>query len=205
MKTTLLKIKYFLLTSTVIFALSCNPEDGEDGMDGAPGIQGEQGDAGQDGADGTNGQDGEDGNANVIASEWFGPEDQEQITNGFTSYAEFERSIENIDPVVFETGTLLVFARLENFVPEVWPSGHTAQLPITVFARVAQHHYTYYFSPTNLKIRYRRSPEQEFISFSPSSRFRYVIIPASTTGRTTQPDFAKMSYKEVMDYLGLDF
>lgn len=56
MKTTILKMKYFLLATLVFFSFSCSPEDG------APGPQGEQGIAGINGQDGQNGQD---GNANV--------------------------------------------------------------------------------------------------------------------------------------------
>ncbi|NER18699.1 collagen-like protein [Spongiivirga citrea] len=230
MKTTLLKLKYVFIASIAILALSCNTEDGVDGLDGAPGIQGEQGPAGQDGADGqdgengqdgqdgtdgqdgedgtngTDGQDGEDGNANVIASDWFGPDGQSQTTNGYTTYAEFERDIENVDPNIINTGTLIVYAKFDNFASEVWPTDYVSPLPLTISGGTTDHYFTHYFSNTTLKIRYRTDPRPEFISFSTSSRFRYVIIPAGTaTGKGKQPDFSKMTYVEVMDYLKLDY
>ncbi|MBQ0732774.1 hypothetical protein [Aquimarina celericrescens] len=178
-----------------VLLIGCSAEDG---ADGAIGPQGEQGPAGQDG------QDGQDGNANVIVSEWFGPDGQVIINNSYTIYTEFERDITDIDPDILNTGTILVYARLSNFVPEVWPAGHVALLPITVSASVQDHHYTYYFSDTNLKIRVRRDPLEEQL-FSPSSRFRYMIIPAGNTRSSEAQaiDFHKMTYSEVMDHFGL--
>lgn len=41
---------------------------------------------------------------------------------------------------------------------------------------------------------------------SPYSSFRYVVIPSnSDTGKSQGPNFDKMGYHEVMDYLGLDY
>ena len=206
MKNVISNARLFLMALGAIVVLSCSAEDGEDGVIGPQGPQGEQGLPGQDGADGQDGEDGEDGNANVIASEWFGPVGQSQESNGYTVYAEFDKALDGIDPEVFETGTVLVYARFSNFVEEVWPLGYSAILPLTISGGTTDHHFTYYFSPDNLKIRYRRDPVQEFISFSPDSRFRYVVIPAGSTSSKINPvDFTKMSYEEAMDHLGLEY
>jgi len=219
MKTTLLKFKYFLIAGITLVALSCNGEDGLDGLDGidgSPGIQGEQGppgqdgtdgqdgENGQDGADGQDGEDGEDGNANVIASAWFGPDNETQGFDGNYNFSEFDTSLENIDPSLMETATLLVYAKFDHYSPGLWPSEHAALLPITINFRTSSVHYTYYFTSSNLKIRYKIEPLIEFIFFPSTSQFRYVVIPASTTSKDTSPNFSKMSYKEVMDYLGLE-
>lgn len=183
-----------------ILLISCSAEDG---ADGAIGPQGEQGLQGEQGPAGQNGQD---GNTNVIVSDWFGPQGQIMVNNSYTIYAEFERDITDIDPNILNSGTLLVYARFSDFVPQVWPTGHIALLPLTVSASVQDHHYTYYFSDTILKIRVRRDPLEES-PFSPSSQFRYVIIPAGNMASTKAQtiDFHKMTYYEVMDHFGLKY
>ncbi len=191
-----------MATMVIVLAFSCSSEDGEDG---AMGIQGEQGVAGQNGANGTDGVDGEDGNANVIASDWFGPTGQYSINNGYTSYAELEVTVPGLDTETYDSATLLVYAKFSNFIPEVWPTNHSALLPLTISGGTTGHFFTYYYSSDILKIRYRRDPEQIDTSFSTSTRFRYIFIPASTLASKNNIDYAKMTYEEVMDYFGLGY
>ncbi|MEP2056990.1 MAG: hypothetical protein ABJJ05_04250 [Maribacter litoralis] len=187
---------------------------GEDGEAlGVPGPQGEQGEtgatgpAGEDGTDGTNGTDGEDGNANVIASDWFGPDAQYFETNGYTKYAEFEKIVTEVDTEFFNKGTLLVYAKFDNYVEEVWPSDHISLLPLQISGGTTEHIYTAYAAIGAIKIRYRREGEfvPETYTISVSSQFRYVLIPQATTGKKQQIDFSKMTYEEVMDHLGLEY
>lgn len=184
---------------------------GETGPQGEQGIQGEtgpegprgpQGEPGANGRDGTNGEDGEDGNANVIASDWFGPSGQTTIVNGYTTYAEFTRSIPELSSDVYNSGTLLVYARFENFVPQIWPSGSSAALPLTISGGTTDHIFTYYFSITTLRIRYRREGPASTPIIASDSRFRYILIPSNHTAKSNV-NFAKMSYEEIVDYFGL--
>ncbi len=191
-----------LLILLLIFT-SCS-KDGADGANGLDGINGVQGPAGIDGINGVDGQDGEDGNANVIASDWFGPDGQTFVVNGYTKYAEFDKDITGIDSELYENGTLLVYGKFSNFVPEIWPVDHSAQLPLAIVGGTTEHIYTHYFSPTNLKIRYRQEGPADTWSFSTSGNiFRYIAIPSNISGKN-RTDFSKMSYEEVMDYFNLN-
>ena len=211
MKTTLKFLAVGLVICVLAFT-SCSKDgadganglDGIDGVQGPPGIDGSDGTDGIDGVDGVDGQDGEDGNANVIASDWFGPVGQTFVVNGYTKYAEFDKDITGIDAGLYENGTLLVYGKFSNFVSEVWPSDHSAQLPVTISGGTTEHIYTYYFSPTNLKIRYRQEGPADTWSFSTTGNiFRYIAIPSNISGKS-RIDFSKMSYEEVMDYFNLN-
>ena len=175
-----------------VLLIGCSAEDG------AIGPQGEQGPVGP------TGPVGQDGNSGVIVSEWFGPDGQIGINNSYTIYAEFERNIVDVPPNILDTGTVLVYARLDGFVPEVWPAGHVTQLPITISTRIQNHHFTYYFSDNTLKIRYRQDPLEEDL-FPVDSRFRYVIIPPGNSRSMIgqRRDFRNMSYYEVMKHFGV--
>jgi len=175
---------------------------GPKGDTGATGADGRDGADGTNGVDGTNGTDGEDGNANVIASDWFGPDRQTFVVNGYTKYAEFNRKISNLDAEIYEKGTLLVYAQFSNFVPEVWPENYSAPLPLTISAGTTEHVYTYYFSTTHLRVRYRQEGPNDTWSFAPSSRFRYIAIPSNISAKGNV-DFSKMTYDEVIHHFGL--
>lgn len=212
MKTTITKTKYFLLALLVAFSFSCSPEDGDDGIDGQDGaigltgpagLNGTNGVDGADGTNGTNGEDGEDGNANVITSDWFGPDGQTFISNGYTSYAEFNANAPEITSDIYNSGVVLVYAKFNNFVPEVWPTGTITPLPVTISGGTTDHIFTYYPELSNIKIRLRREGPEPTWTISSTALFRYIIIPSSTT--KTSLDYSKMSYEEVMDILGLDY
>ena len=200
-----------------------NGEDGKDGVDGADGAQGEQGEQGPKGEQGAqgpkgeqgeqgpagprgeDGQDGEDGNANVIASDWFGPSGQYFVTNGYGKYAEFEKDVPELTAETYGNSVVLVYAKFQNFVPEVWPEGHASPLPLTIGAASStnQHIYQFYSAPGLIKVRYYRAGTflPDTWSFSATSQFRYVIIPQ---GIASKIDFRKMPYEPLMEYFGLE-
>ncbi|MCX7550666.1 hypothetical protein [Xanthomarina sp. F2636L] len=186
------KSKYVLLAFLVIFSFSCSPEDGDTGP---------QGPAGMDGTDGT---DGTDGNANVIYSSWFGPDGQTFISNGYTSYAEFEVSAPELTNDIINNGVVLVYAKFNNYVPEVWPAGHVAQLPLTISGGTTDHIYTYYVEDSNMKIRYRQEGPASTWSFVGVQMFRYVLIPGNIDARAQQIDYSKMTYEEVINHFNLE-
>ncbi|SEB47833.1 Collagen triple helix repeat-containing protein [Maribacter dokdonensis] len=211
----------FIKCAILVFAItvtSCYKDGdiGPTGPQGEQGIQGEQGPAGEDGTNGTNGtdgtngedgEDGEDGNANVIASDWFGPDAQYFESNGYTKYAEFEKIVTEVDTDFYNKGTLLVYAKFDNYVEEVWPSDHISLLPLQISGGTTEHIYTTYTAIGAIKIRYRREGEfvPETYTISASALFRYVLIPQATTGKKQKVDFSKMTYEEVMDHLGLEY
>ena len=186
-KITISKTKYFLLAFLVAFSVACSPEDGNDGPAGPAG---------------TNGTNGEDGNANVIASDWFGPDGQTFISNGYTSYAEFDVSAPELTEDIYNNGQILVYFKPVSFVTEIWPTGHIAQLPITLSGGTTDHIFTFYSETSSIKIRYRREGPAASWSFSSSNQYRYILIPSNVAARTNV-DFSKMTYQEVINQLGI--
>ncbi len=193
-----------ILTLVLLLSLGACSKDGDTGPEGPQGIAGPQGIQGPAGPQGETGQDGEDGNANIIASDWFGPEGQVAVVNGYTAYAEFEVAIQELDEALYNSGTLLVYGRFPSFVTEVWPTNHAALLPITINGGTTTNRFTNFFSVGSLKLRYTRNDGEPDVLFNPSDRFRYVLIPSQTlSGKGNKPDFSKMTYEEVIDYLGI--
>ena len=232
MKHFIRKFKLVMAAMLIVLAFSCSAEDGAigpagpagtngvdgadgenngtNGTDGTNGEDGENGTNGTDGTNGTNGENGtdgtngEDGNANVISSEWFRPIGQTFVTNGYTSYAEFNVDISGVDPNLLNNGTILVFAQFYSFVEQVYPPGHISALPLTISGGTTDHIFTYYFNVDNLKIRYRQVGPAPTWSFNTLSQFRYVVIPSSSmTGKSAQLNFEKMSYNEVMNHFNI--
>lgn len=210
MKKIILKTKLIIMIIGALLVLSCSVEDGQDGAMGPQGINGTNGIDGEDGtngADGADGADGEDGNANVIASEWFGPDAQYFETNSYTKYAEFEKTVSEIDAALYDSGTILVYAKFDNYVEEVWPSDHIALLPLQISGGTTEHIYTAYTTFDAIKIRYRREGSfvPETYGISSSAQFRYILIPQANTGKIAPKNFIKMSYEEVINYFELDY
>ncbi|PCE65734.1 collagen-like protein [Sediminicola luteus] len=216
-----------LLVLSLVLMVSCEGDQGEigprgiqgepgrDGVDGTNGVDGSDGQDGQDGVDGQNGQDGEngedgaDGNANVIASDWFGPTDQYFTVNGYARFAEFNREVPELTTAIIENGTILVYAKLPSIVPDLLPTGHISQLPLQINPGNPRNewHFAYFAGEGNLKIRLTRlgSATPATYSFSSSHRFRYIIIPAniaSTTGKTAI-DYTQMNYEELTTHFNL--
>ncbi|KPM30705.1 Hypothetical protein I595_3202 [Croceitalea dokdonensis DOKDO 023] len=206
MKTTLLKLKYYLIGSIVILALSCSAEDGMDGMDGAPGPQGEQGppgqngadgEDGQDGANGTDGQDGEDGqdgqdgadgNANVNSYIF-------DISN--VSGTLYGQNIPELTQSVIDNDVVLGYVKRNNNWYPLPAIGFF--LPFSIAADISPGFYIMNFvDPAD--------GSSFSIPAGALDLLKVVVIESTsnTTGKNSYPDFSKMTYFEVMDYLGLD-
>ncbi len=182
MKTIVYLLKFAFLLSFLVTA-SCSPEDGRDGE------QGPQGVAGQDG------QDGADGNANVTASPWF----DEEFPNTQSTSAFFNRTDTEITQDVANSAAFLVYGKRFN----ISSTDIIVQLPI-VDDEVT---YFYELFPQTNQIFFRAESVDKTtqFTFNDFEQFRYVIIPSTSTGKNKSLNFSKMSYYEVMDYLGLDY
>ena len=212
-----MKTKHFifiiipLALCTVLFG--CSAEDGETGPQGPQGEQGvagppgEQGPAGADGADGTDGTDGADGtdgidaNSTVISSGWF------EIDTWDTDLTDFKfHRIPDLILTEFqiENDVFLVYRRYQ-------PSPSFVAIELLPFYLLDVN------GDIELAIQNRISGNGLFIQIQsygravaneeylgPETQFRYMIIePASTSDKKNSRDFSKMSYQEVVDYLGL--
>lgn len=185
------RISPFLL---LLLFLSCSAEDGQDGL------QGEQGPPGIDGQDGA---DGMDGNANVISSDWFGietwdPTDLPRLK--LYRIPDLELTDAQMDNDVF-----LVYRRYQPS-PE---STFIDMLPFTSYNTsdgTMRFEYNNYIVPNNMFIEIRSVgvdiPDVRFQP--PQTQFRYILIPANNITSKRNMDFTKMSYQEVVDYLGIN-
>ncbi|QLG46225.1 collagen-like triple helix repeat-containing protein [Costertonia aggregata] len=186
MKTTHSKLKYYLIASMAILALSCSVEEGEDGvdgMDGAPGIQGEQGPPGQDG------EDGADGNANVN-SYTFDISSVSGVTYG--------QNIPELTQSVIDDDVVLGYVKRNINWHQLPAIGHF--LPFSISADMTPGFYIIDFVDL--------TDGSDFaITAGELDLLKVVVIESNsnTTSKNTHPDFSKMTYFEVMDYLGLDY
>lgn len=186
------------------FSLVLTSCDGEDGEDGAMGLQGEQGIAGVDGEDGANGENGEDGNANVIASSWT----VINFPNSWdaTNEARFEISDSSITQDVIDSYALLSFIRF---------TGSNTSAVSTPFISLASR----YEIHDSMSIgEYATFAIVNDIGAQPepptNHEVRYVLIaPTNLSGKSDAPSLEKMqeigiktsNYRDVMDYLGLEY
>jgi len=216
MKTTLLKLKYFIIAGIAILAFSCNGEDGMDGLDGldgSPGIQGEQGPVGQDGTNGTNGtdgqdgEDGQDGNANVEASPWLEPTEESYSVNN----PRFKALVlaTGMSPTDISEGTIIVYYDndLEVVSLPKYQLDIDGNIDKSIDAHINHASRTLYvnierFGSDLTAGEYLWNPTGP--AYGKGVRFRYVLIPPTSTGKGNQPNFFKMTYEEVMDYFGLE-
>ncbi len=187
-KYSLLRIIYLVVCATLFFGCSA-----EDGTDGAIGPQGEQGDIG---AQGEQGPQGEEGNSNVISSGWFGINPwsfDEPFLKANTIYELTDSQLEN--------ASILVYRKRSNIVVEA--------LPIVVYTlngeifRVTR--INIFNNELRIVIEGRDVEIQSGEYLPPEVEFRYIIsVPPSTADKSSRVDFSKMSYEEVVDYLGLE-
>lgn len=209
-----MKTKNFIFwtITMVMFSvlIACSAEDGDtgpqgpQGEQGLQGPQGEQGDigpAGTDGVDGVDGADGIDANSTVISSGWF------EINTWDTDLTDFKfHRIPDLILTEFqrENTVVLVYRRYQP-VPTITTID---LLPLYMLGTsgnielVAQNK----ISGNGLFIQIqsfgRSVVNDEYLG--PETQFRYMIIePASTSDKKYSRDFSKMSYEEVVDYLGL--
>lgn len=203
-KYTLFRTICLLALATLIFG--CSAEDGEDGAigpQGEQGIQGEQGPPGEQGPVGADGADGIDANSTVISSGWFEIDTWETDLSNF----KFHRIPDLIlTDFQIENNVFLVYRRYQQspsfFTVDLLPfyqldvangdielaiqqllSGNGMFLQIQAFGRAVA--------------------SEEYLG--PDTQFRYMIIePGSTSDKKKSVDYSKMTYNEVVEYLGIN-
>ncbi|MDC6367244.1 MULTISPECIES: collagen-like protein [Flavobacteriaceae] len=197
-----------MLMCAMSLLLACSAEDGQDGAIGPQGEQGEQGPTGPQGeqgpagADGQDGVDGIDANSTVISSGWF------EINTWDTDLSNFKfHRIPDLILTDFEieNHVFLVYRRYQpspalttiELLP-LYLLSNTGSMELTIQNRI---------SGNGLFIQvqsYGRNVEAEEY-LGPETQFRYMIVgPASTSDKNSGIDLTKMSYKEVVEYLGIN-
>jgi hypothetical protein len=163
---------------------------GETGMQGEQGEQGpagQQGEQGEQGPKGVDGDDGQDGNANVFGSEWI-----PLCPNNISNCQVFAIEDSRISQEIVDSGLVLAFGRA------IGDDVEAISLPF-VFGDVS-----YYFNLLEDKILFRAvAIGDKAFGGNLLSHIRYVVIPSGTFGKTSNIEFGKMSYQEVIDHFGM--
>lgn len=202
MKTMKFTKRFFSLLFISSLLLACSKDDGQDGATGPIGPQGEQGVTGADGGDGEQGGQGEQGDtgtANVIYSDWIASE-----FGSIPAAEQSEQLLVTLGLNDFNTtrDVIVVYGRHENNVL----SDDILQLPFELFSQ-------------NEVYRFRLTSGNGFIAlyadtaasdggnklFTYFNDYRYIIIPGgnSTSGKSANIDYTKMSYEKVVAHFGI--
>ncbi|MBC6999481.1 collagen-like protein [Cytophaga sp. FL35] len=212
----IIKSSLFLALGIILINTSCSkdgdvgpigPEgpQGEQGIQGEQGPQGDQGPAGESGQDGIDGEDGKDGNAEVYYSDWIPANFSGASTSVKFMGIDFPSTLPSAASIR-DTHIILVY--FSGF-----GDGNTYQLPVLNF-RGAQFTNGYGSGSSaaadiNIRAEALSGDLTEFqIDPARGSKFRYVIIPPNIniSGKMKNVnDFKKMTYYEVMDYLGIEY
>lgn len=213
------KSSYLVLAFLIIGLASCSKEDGADGAigpqgiagvdgqdgtngtngvdglnGGADGADGQDGTNGSDGADGSDGQDGDDGNANVISSGWFSFASQDWSFNTAQTLATATRDDAEITQEVMDDAAVLAYIDLGP--------GNSG---VYALPRIESFAYVFYINSVGeIKFRHYKVDGSTVSAPSTQAKFRYIIIPASTSGKSSV-DFKNMTYQEVMNHFDLAY
>ncbi|GAA4109082.1 hypothetical protein GCM10022393_05470 [Aquimarina addita] len=178
------KILVVMMVSAMLFSCS----DGEDGAIGPAGQDGTDGINGIDGEDGVDGTDGETGTANVIYSDWIDSEFDEDITDGFDS---FSISAPELTQELIDSGTLLVYGRIDN--------GTVYQIPLVLYGNINESYFVRIIEPGSFNIGVEGVVSDNIGTPFFNDTFRYILIPGETTATANKSaqDYTSMSYNEI--------
>lgn len=188
-QTMMSKTKFVLLAFLVAFSFSCSPEDGNDG---APGPTGPAG------------SDGQDGNANVISSGWieFDTAVWTPLTDEFgIDYRNYPITVSEISQDIVDNGVVLVYTRF------VISNTDTLMLPFSTNITGGEQTLSFEIELNDLTIKMRNvsgSGDPGIFGGPGIAEYRYIIIPASSSGKTSNLNYSKMTYEEVMNHFNLE-
>ena len=144
--------------------------------------KGDTGPAGATGATGATGAQGPTGSAYVIYSQWFAPNAYVKDTLFYIYHFDYTDATADITQAVADSGLVIVFAKLDGYVAQFWPTNQVGQLPITLSYKTSSGGVTYndYWTASitagYLKIDFY-DDQNLYNSISSAHQFRYVIIP----------------------------
>src|SRR3569833_917411 len=178
------KQNYLLLLAIafMLFATSRGKDGavGPQGPAGPTGPTGTVGTAGTNGAAGATGATGATGTANVIYSDWFTPATYAKTTIFGTVHFDADQAASGITQAIIDKGTVLVYGKLNDNNPVIWPTGQVSALPIeiTYMNGTTQNidSWSSLITPGNVRIDLASS-SNAYASISNAHKFRYVIIP----------------------------
>ena len=167
---------------------------------------------------GDTGPAGATGTANVIYSDWFTPASYKKDTIFGTYGFSADKAVTALTQPIVDSGTVIVFGKLDGYISSVWPTAQVSALPISITYMDGSSPnidtWSALITTGNLRIRLVSSLNA-YGSVSNAHQFRYIIIPGGTkataslrpgqvTGRgNVLLNYSQMSYEEVCQQLGV--
>jgi hypothetical protein len=212
----------FIISLLILFS-SCSKGDA--------GPAGPAGPAGAAGTTGATGATGATGSANVQYSAWVTPPSYIKDTVFGTWGFYYNWAVPGITQPILDSGTVLVYGKLDGYVTSIWPTTQVALLPIVIEYMYGSNANIDTWSDLvtlgKLKIQLQSSLNA-YGGISNAHKFRYIIIPGgapapTAAGRQLQNgkgnsietssarmgasqekvDYTKMTYEEVCQRLGI--
>ncbi|MBN8850907.1 MAG: hypothetical protein BGO55_29595 [Sphingobacteriales bacterium 50-39] len=217
-----MKASFLCVTVLALSIVSCKKGD-----PGPAGATGPAGPAGANGAAGPAGPAGSAGSANVIYSDWFTPTSYTKDTVFGIWGFNYIQTATDITQNILDTGTVIVYAKLNQYNSLLWPTTQVAPLPVTLtYMSGTTTEVDTWSAPVSLgqvKIRFINDQNAYKTYNSSKNKFRYIIIPGAvhsasyTPGTVTRSgnvintgtlqniasNYTNMSYEEVCDKLGV--
>jgi hypothetical protein len=191
------KTNYLLLLAiaftVILFASSCGKE----------GAVGPQGPAGATGPAGAAGPTGPTGTANVLYSDWVTPAAYTSSTVFGITHFNATITAASVTQDVLDHGTVIVYAKLDGYATNIWPTDQVGQLPVVLTYQLSSVTYidTWSASATAGSIKIDFTDDLNFYTgISNMHQFRYVIVPG---GVHTLAHINKHNYQEVKQALHL--
>ncbi|WP_008584497.1 Collagen triple helix repeat-containing protein [Niabella soli] len=182
---------------------------GPGGAQGPAGTQGPAGSQGPAGAQGPTGAQGPAGTANVQYSDWFTPAAYTVTTRFGIINLDYNKAAPGITQDILNTGTVLVYGKLNGYNTTLWPTDQTSVLPIHIYYQIgtATNIDTWSADATvgNLRINLVSSMNAYTSSgsISPAHTFRYVIIPGAVKVALANTNLNVLSYGALCNTLSI--
>jgi hypothetical protein len=167
---------------------------------------------------GDTGPAGPAGTANVIYSDWFTPASYKKDTTFGIYGFSYDKAVAAITQPIADSGTVIVFGKLDGYNLVIWPTAQVATLPISITymdgATPNIDTWSALITAGNLRIRLVSSLNA-YGGISNAHQFRYIIIPGAAkstssvtpgmvTGRgNVLSNYDQMSYEEICRQLGV--
>ena len=172
----MLLFAFIALTFTIISCKKTGPE-------GPPGIAGPQGPAGGSGSTGPTGPQGPPGTANVVYSNWFSFTAAEWADT--TMYGlDYKRAIKNVTSLtqsVFDNGVVLAYVKFSL------PNTNINLLPYLLFYSntTSYENHNAIVNTGRLIYTFQNVVDGTIINYTPSTQYRFIIIPGGVLGGRT--------------------
>ena len=139
-----------------------------------------KGDTGPAGPAGAAGPTGPAGSPNVQYSDWFMPPTYTKTVVFGLNQLNYDKAVAAITQPVLDSGSVLVYGKLNGYVTSVWPTDQVSQLPIVVQylsgTTAESDSWSALITAGNLRISFTNN-NNLYGSLATTHQFRYIVIP----------------------------